>query len=35
MTQKIELVDEDIKTAITTEIHISKKREEIRNILKI
>lgn len=33
MTQKIGLVDEDVKTAITTEIHISKKLEEIRNIL--
>lgn len=33
MTQKIGLVDEDVKTAITTEIYISKKLEEIRNIL--
>ena len=35
VTQKIELVDEDIKTATTTEFHVFKNLEEIGNILGV
>lgn len=35
VTQKIELVDEDIKTATTTEFHVFKNLEKIGNILGV